>query len=302
MSRVTDSQVLAFIRRTEEIYAADSNQAAPEQNRRNYDAMCAVFHAPHPDGVSTHDRRISGVPCRVYERRDAVPGAILFSHGGGFVVGGLNSHDDVCAEICSATGRRVVSVDYRLAPEHRYPAALDDMDAVWQALDCDGPRLACGDSAGGNLTAALCLRMRRTGGKMPDGAVLIYPGLGGDMMAPSYDLNADAPLLRRVDIESYKGVYAPAETTDSEARPFLAETLDGLPSMLVVTADVDPLRDDGTRWNDRLREAGITSTLQNDAQLVHGHLRARHMSYRAKESFAAVCFWLGRSFRTVDHR
>ena len=300
MSRVTDRQVLAFIRQTEESYPADSNQATAEDNRKSYDAMCTAFHAPHPDDVSMRDRNIGGVPCRVYERSDAVAGTILFSHGGGFVVGDLDSHDDVCAEICAATGRRVVSVDYRLAPEHRYPTALDDVDAVWAALEGDGPRLACGDSAGGNLSAALCLRMRRTSGRMPDGAVLIYPGLGGDMTAPSYDLNADAPLLRRVDIESYKGVYAPADTTDPEARPLLAKTLDGLPPMLVVTADVDPLRDDGTRWNDRLREAGITATLRNDAQLVHGHLRARHMSDRAGESFAAVCFWLGRPFRTVD--
>ncbi|WP_281826372.1 alpha/beta hydrolase [Jannaschia rubra] len=294
MSRVTDPEVLAFIRRTEESYPGDSNQASAAENRRNYDAMCAVFHRPHPAGVTAADRTLGGVSCRIYERSDPVAGTVLFSHGGGFVVGGLDSHDDVCAEICAATGRRVVSVDYRLAPEHVHPAALDDVTAVWQALDGEGPRLACGDSAGGNLTAALCLRMRRLGSRMPDGAVLIYPGLGSDMTAPSFDLNAEAPLLRREDLMAYKGVHAPADSTDPEARPLLARDLTGLPPMLIVTADVDPLRDEGTMWNDALRDAGITSTLRNDAQLVHGHLRARHMSKRAADSFAAVCDWLAR--------
>ncbi len=117
---ISDPQVLAFIRKTEDSYPAQANTADAAENRILYDAMCANFRAPRPEKVIVVDREIGGVACRIYGL--ASPVCVLYLHGGGFVVGGLDSHDDVCAEIADATGLQTVSVDYRLAPEHLWPA------------------------------------------------------------------------------------------------------------------------------------------------------------------------------------
>src|SRR5690606_10414501 len=153
---ISDPQVLGFIARTEAAYPPEANGASAADNRRFYDAMCAVFRGPRPPGLVVGDRRIGGVPCRVYGADSAV--SVVYVHGGGFVVGGLDSHDDVCAEIADATGLQVIAIDYRLAPEHRWPAQIQDVQAVWDALG--RPAVIAGDSAGGMLSAALCLSRR----------------------------------------------------------------------------------------------------------------------------------------------
>jgi len=220
--------------------------------------------------------------------------AVLYLHGGGFVLGGLESHDDVCAEIAAKTGVDVVSIDYRLAPEHLHPAQLDDAEAAYVGL---GEHYACiivaGDSAGGNLAAALCLRCAARGLKQPEGQVLIYPGLGGDANKGSYLENADAPMLTREECLHYakvrSGGVERSEVTDPEISPLLAQSFYGLAPAFVVTADIDPLRDDGADYAARLTEAGVAAEHRNEPQLVHGYLRARNMSRRAAESFEAIC-------------
>lgn len=280
---ISDPQVLDFIAATEAAYPAEANGAGPDDNRRHYDAMCAVFRGPRPDGLQVADHNIGGVRCRVYGAE--TPVFVLYLHGGGFVVGGLDSHDDVCADIADATGLQVIAVDYRLAPEHRWPAQLDDARAVWRALS--RPGIVVGDSAGGALTAALCLSER--GRHAPLGQVLIYPGLGGDGHAPSYTENAEAPLLRSVDIVTYhRLLHGERPVTDPLARPLQVADLSCLPPAFIVTADVDPLRDDGRDYAARLRKAGNTVHLRNEAELPHGYLRARRSSDRARRSFQAV--------------
>lgn len=301
---IDDPEVLAFIARTEGAYPADANIATPEQNRRYYDAMCAMFRQPRPASVTVEDFSVDTVPVRRYTPGDfqADKPAILYVHGGGFVVGGLDSHDDVCAEISAATGMRVTSVDYRLAPEHRYPAQVDDVETVWRHLAGETQRLiAVGDSAGGNLCASLALRMRRLGGPMPIAQVLIYPGLGGDLDWPSYDENAEAPLLRTSDILAYRK-HRPADETLSrqqieEISPLLTDSFDGLPPSWIFTADVDPLRDDGEQYVARLRVAGIRAEWINHAQLVHGYLRGRVMSRRIKAAFDEICMAISEAGR-----
>lgn len=283
---ITDPEVLAFIARTEAAYPAEANEADAEGNRRYYDAMCAVFRAPRPAGVAVEDVALGGVPCRRY-RPEGAEGLVMYAHGGGMVVGGLDSHDDVCAELAAATGAEVVAVDYRLAPEHPAPAQIDDVAAVWTALDRDG--VVAGDSAGGTLVAGLCHRMKRTGGLMPRGQVLVYPGLGGDGSALSYRENAEAPLLRASDVLVYRALMPPALARDPEHLPLLAVDFTGLPAAAILAADVDPLRDDATAYAAALRAAGVPALLRNDAQLVHGWLRARHSSRRAARAFAAFC-------------
>ena len=295
---ITDPEVLKFIADTEAAYPSEANHATAEDNRRMYDAMCAVFRAPRPEGLPVRDESVAGVPVRRYSPAgsDARP-FLLYSHGGGYVVGGLDSHDDVCAELAVATGCEVVAVDYRLAPEHLYPAQIDDVSAVWQAETASGRAgIAIGDSAGGNLSAGLCIRMRRLGGAMPLAQVLIYPGLGGDMEAPSYSENAEAPMLRTADLKAYAGMLTGGDLelrrSNPEISPLRADSFSSLPPAFIVTADVDPLRDDGPAFRDALQAAGIRADLRNEPQLPHGYLRARHCSARAGESFRAICDWI----------
>lgn len=280
---ITDPQVLNFIARTEAAYPAEANGATAADNRRYYDTMCAVFQGPRPPGLPVEDRPLGGVPCRIYGAETAV--AVIYIHGGGFVVGGLDSHDDVCAEIADATGLQVVAVDYRLAPEHRWPAQIRDVEAVWQALD--RPAVVVGDSAGGNLAAALCLS--RQGQRQPLGQVLIYPGLGGDRSAPSYSVNAEAPMLRTVDLDSYKvALHGEGPITDPLAQPLRAPDLHGLAPAFIVSADVDPLRDDGRDYASRLSQAGVAADWRNEPELPHGYLRARRDCDRARRSFQSI--------------
>lgn len=284
---IRDPQVLDFIAATEAAYPADANGASAAENRRSYNAMCDLFRAPRPPGLAVADRVIAGVGCRVYGAE--TPVFVLYLHGGGFVVGGLDSHDDICAEIADATGLQVVAVDYRLAPEHRWPAQLDDARAVWRALASARPAVVVGDSAGGMLAAALCLAETDAA---PLGQVLIYPGLGGDGSAASYRENAEAPLLRTRDLHGYRaalhGEGPEGPVSDPLAAPLSARLHADLPPAFIVTADVDPLRDDGRDYAARLTRAGAEATLRNEPELPHGFLRARHRSDRVRRSFQAI--------------
>ncbi len=294
---IDDPQVLAFIANTEASYPPEANTAGAAENRTYYDAMCARFRAPRPADMIVADCRIGGVPCRLYA--SDTPVCILYLHGGGFVVGGLDSHDDICAEIADAVGLQVVSVDYRLAPEHLWPAQIMDVKAVWHALD--RPTVVVGDSAGGMLAAALCLSQK--GKRQPLGQVLIYPGLGGDGNAPSYRENADAPLLRAGDVLAYQSLlFGDAPVTDPVARPLEAPDLSGLAPAFVVTADVDPLRDDGKAYAERLSKARVPVTWRNEAQLPHGYVRARMTSDRARRSFHAIVAAISRFAVSADTR
>ena len=284
MAPITDPQVLDFIAATEAAYPADTNGASAAENRRFYDAMCRSFHRGRPEALPVTDRRIAGVPCRIYG--DETPVIVLYAHGGGFIVGGLDSHDDICAEIAEATGLQVVSVDYRLAPEYRFPAQIGDIAAVWEALA--RPGVVVGDSAGASLVAALCLKMRGGGGTMPLGQVLIYPGLGGDGSALSYHENRDAPLLRTSDLAPYAAALLGDQTPTELAAPLLAQDLAGLAPAFIVSADVDPLRDDSRDYAEKLRAADVPVIWRNEAELPHGYLRARATSDRARRSFSAI--------------
>lgn len=305
MNMITDSEILDFIKLTEESYPADANLATAAENRRYYDAMCAVFRKNRPDVVESEDRTIGGVPVRIYRKKTAntntaggqVPLKVMYVHGGGYVVGSLESHDDVCAELCAASGFEVTSVDYRLAPEYQYPAQLDDVETVWRHMtENNQPAIVMGDSAGGNLSACLSVRMKRLGGPMPLGQILIYPSLTGDTSLPSYAENAEAPLLRTKDILAYRPLYTGGRVLSAdeqaEVTPCSVANFTGLPPTWVITADIDPLRDDAPPYVEKLLAAGVFACWINEPQLVHGYLRARNMSKRAGDSFKRICMLL----------
>lgn len=279
-----DDETWAFIRETEAEYPPDAIALTVAQQRDIYDGMCRRFHAGYPEGITAHDEQIAGVPCRRYPGRDPV---VLYLHGGGFVVGGLESHDDVCAELRAATGLTVIAVDYRLCPEHLHPAAFDDCLAVAQSLS--GPFVLAGDSAGGNLSAAVAGRLRHDPRLL--GQVLIYPGLGGDHSKGSYITHAHAPMLTTADVDYYATIRhggAKPLRPDPTDSPLADHDFSGLPPTLAIAAECDPLADDAHSYATAIRAAGGRAHAITEPGLVHGYLRARHTVARARTSFDRI--------------
>lgn len=284
--KLIDAETWAFIRKTADYYPADTVDASADRQREIYDAMCRMFFKGYPSGVTAHDGTHGGVPTRHY-RQGGSDITIVFFHGGGFVVGGLDSHDDVCAELCDRTGFDVISVDYRLAPEHKHPAMYDDALAATRAVldQTVGPVLLCGDSAGGNLAAAVAHALR--GAALIRGQVLIYPGLGGDMSKGSYVIHADAPMLRRDEVAYYATIRCdgPVPEGDPSFAPLHDTDFSGLPPTVAISAECDPLADDARAYVDQITKAGGQARWILAPGLVHGYLRARTTVPRAARSF-----------------
>jgi len=291
-TRITDAEVLDFIARTESFYPPDGYGLSVTENRRLYDKMCAAFRQPRPASVTVADNTVPGpagpIPIRRYCTGAPGPVTVIYMHGGGYLLGGLDSHDDVCAEIADQTGCKVVAVDYRLCPEHPHPAQYDDCLAVARAVLQTGPIILAGDSAGGNTAAALAQTLK---GQDIRGQVLIYPGLGGWKLGlPSLTECADAPLLKADEMEYYRQMHAggPVPEHDPTSAPLEAEDLTGLAPCFISSAGVDPLRDDGVEYVRRLTGADIEAYCVVEPQLPHGYLRARHMSHRARAAFERI--------------
>ncbi len=291
-----DSETWAFIERTAQFYPADAVERSIEAQREVYDTMCREFFHGYPQGVSAQDIDVPGAPfdvqCRHYRwLTPDTEAVVVYFHGGGFVVGGLDSHDDVCAELCGRTGFQVIAADYRMSPEYDHPAAFDDAWSVyqWAREEFSRPVVLCGDSAGGNLAAAVAHEARNR--KLPaHGQVLIYPGLGGDINAGSYLRHAHAPMLTRAEIE----FYADIRTRDKAARmrpdyaPLLDLSFASLPPTIVFSAECDPLCDDGRDYCEAIQSAGGRAHWYREAGMVHGYLRARHSVTRANDSFSRI--------------
>ena len=260
--------------------------------RDAYDALCRYFTPARDGGLAIEEHVIAesgrDIPVRVYRPLGEAPAqgwpCVLYLHGGGWVVGGLDSHEFIAAPLARDLSAVVVAVDYRLAPEHVFPAAFDDCLAAWRYLQKQGDAwgidalrvVVAGDSAGGNLAAALCVEIAKTGGTAPLGQALIYPGLGTDHSLPSFHENADAPLLSSADVGYYLRVYAPdpASHQDPRLAPLAAPSLSGLPQAFVAVAEFDPLRDDGQLYVERLRAADVTAQFHLGRGLLHGCMRA----------------------------
>jgi acetyl esterase len=222
-----------------------------------------------------------GVPLRLY-RPGRLTGrrlpVILFFHGGGWVLGNPAEYDPLCTFLADRVGALVVSVDYRMAPEHRAPvAALDSIDAAsWvadhgDALAADSSRMAvCGDSAGGNLAAVVAQAFRDEGRTAIRHQTLVYPATDLTMSSPSIDEHAHAPILTRDAIVAFRAHYlAGQDATDPLLSPLFGP-LDGLPPALIQTADLDPIRDDGIRYARALEDAGCPVRLTNYVDAPHG--------------------------------
>jgi acetyl esterase len=214
--------------------------------------------------------------------KEALLPVLVYFHGGGWVIGDLDTHDTLCRELANGAGCAVVSVDYRLGPEHRFPAATDDCIAAtyWVArhaaeLGVDAARLAVGgDSAGGNLAAVVSLAARDAGDLAVAFQLLIYPATDMRAGAPSHTANGQGYLLTRDTIDYFRGHYIPdrAQDADWRASPLLHEDLRRLPPAFVLTAGYDPLRDEGLAYAQRLSEAGNRASHICFERQVHGFI------------------------------
>lgn len=287
----------AFVSKTISFGTPDTAIAA---QREAYSRMALAFTPPRPAGVSSQDGLIGPPeqprPMRRYQPAGPRPArgwpAVLYLHGGSFCLGGLDSHDFITAALCGSLEAVVIALDYRLAPEHPFPAAFEDSQAAWHGIQADAERLqvdprriaVVGDSAGGNLAATLCLYLRDQGGIQPCGQALVYPSLTVDEELHSHLEHADAPLLSRAESLASRSYYRP----DPRMAPLAATSFVGLPPTFVAVAEWDPLRDEGIRYVSRIEETGGQACLHMGRGLVHGCLRAMGACPEVDRLYAAM--------------
>jgi acetyl esterase len=300
-----DPGMLAFNRKITAATPPEAVHWPLARQRAAWDEVCRSFRSPRPAGVRVENVTIAGpggpLKLRVYQPagEGSTPG-VLYFHGGGWVLGSLETHDDMCAEMAAGAHVVVVAVDYRLAPEHPHPAQFEDNLAArdWllregSAFGVDTSRLlAAGDSAGGQMTAALAIHLRDR--RLPQllGQVLIYPALGADVDTSSYRVNERALSLSKEEMVHYLDAFlGPAGSpawTDKYALPLLETDYSRLPPAFVTAAGHDPLHDDAVAYAERLREAGVAVTLRREPTLGHSYMRARRVSEPARDGFDAI--------------
>jgi acetyl esterase len=279
--------------------------------RMTHNMVTSRVFGPMPPDVSLTDLRVAtdGGPLtlRLYRPHGPLPAGrraedglpiVVNYHGGGGSLGNLDQSDWLCAHVAARVGALVVSVDYRLAPEHPYPAGRDDGYAAlcWvvrhaDALGGRADRVAVmGDSAGGNLAAVVCL-LAREGGPVIDAQVLLYPVVDLSLDAPSTAAFERGPMLTRADMDVFRANYLgeDGDASDPFCSPLLHPDHRELPPALVITAKVDPLHDDGVAYADRLRAAGVPTRHTDHARAVHGFICFPGMCRAAGEALVEIC-------------
>ncbi len=298
-----DPQAKAYLELLSSLGAPPMHTLSAPQARFAYKKARAVAQPAPPEVGSVTSLAAEGpaglIPLRYYRPlgsapADALP-ALVYLHGGGWTIGDLDTHDVVCRELCNRGACAVVSVDYRLAPEHKFPAAVDDTLAAvrWVAahakdLHIDTTRLAVGgDSAGGNLATVAALTLRDGGGPALVLQLLIYPATDFRCTAPSHERNGSGYLLTKESIAYFSNNYlrGPQDVTDWRASPLLAPSLRGLPPAFVLTAGYDPLKDEGEQYAQALRAAGVAvESVCYDAQ-IHGFITMSKLIDQANDAF-----------------
>ncbi len=271
---------------------AVSNPEPPEL------ARVAPLSIPAPHGA---------IPARIYvpkepRLRDGLAPALVFFHGGGWVIGDLDSHDVVCRQMADAGALVVIAIDYRCAPEHKFPAATNDAVAATQwiaanarELGIDAARLSvCGDSAGGNLAAVVALAARDGAGPKIAGQVLVYPAVDFAMTHGSHNEPETSVLLTHTGIRWFRDHYlnGTADIHDWRASPAQAKSLAGLPPAYVLTAGADPLRDEGDAYAARLKQAGVPVTYKHFPGQFHGFFTMGKLLQQANVAVSEIGAWL----------
>ena len=283
-----------------------------EDSRATFTDYVAATARPCPEDMRVEDLEFPGpepgqtVPVRWYRPAavaDPSP-CVLYFHGGGFCFGDLDSSNMQAWGIAQESGVHVISVDYRLAPDHRFPAAHEDVFAVLRHVAANGESMGIdptrigtwGDSAGGNLSASVCLMTRDRNGPPVSAQVVVTPMLSDDYDSPSYIEHANSPGLAAQMVPSCWSNYLGTDqsTDDPYAMPLKAEDLSGLPPAFVHVAVIDPLADDGRRYAKRLQEAGVETELRLAEGMCHGFLRTRLLGPATAAEFDAGCQFVAR--------
>lgn len=242
------------------------------------------------------------LPVRAYQPENANGGGLVYFHGGGWVLGSIATHDGYCRSLAHASGTTVLSVDYRLAPEHPFPAAAEDAQdcLVWirnsaAQLSLDPMRIGVGgDSAGGNLAAVAAQRLRNEFQLACQ--VLIYPIVDCDNETDSYRENAEGYMLTRDTMDWFWDQYLPAsaQRVDPQASPLRSQDLRELPPALVLTAEYDPLRDEGEQYARRLADSGTDVELKRHEGMIHGFVRRLRSLKAARQALDHVSQYLAK--------
>jgi acetyl esterase len=273
----------------DELSASGPNAGDPvslEALRRQQHIEARFFGEPEPVKTvrDVHIECPGGqIDVRLYFPNAPAPHPIvMFIHGGGWALGSVELSDTLCRALCRSSAILVASVGYRLAPEHPFPDGINDVYAVLEwlhananSLDADPAQMAvCGDSAGGNLAAALALKTRDLGGPPLTLQVLIYPALDPDMSSPSFESLADGYGLTRADMQLFWDLYlkSPGDAHDPYASPLRASSLKGVAPALIITAELDLLVDEGELYGERLRAAGVKARTVRYAGMIHGFM------------------------------
>jgi acetyl esterase len=304
-----DPQIQALLDKGTGVPATDTLSVADA--RAQYEARIGLM-APSAEVGAVTERTIPGpggdLTLRIYRPVGQGPFPVLaFFHGSGFVLCSLNTHDGMCRNLCAGAGCIVVSVDYRLAPEHKFPAGLDDcvFATGWIAehaagFEGDRGRMAVGgDSAGGNLAAAAALRIRDETGPPLCGQLLIYPVTDYHSPGtPSYRENAEGYGLTRDTMVWFWNHYLsdPADAAHRYASPLRASDFSGLPPAMVVTAEFDPLRDEGEQYAEKLRAAGTSAVTLRWTGMNHGFFFWVGLVDKAGDAMNESCAWLREMF------
>ena len=284
---------------------------SPAEARELYLAARFVSNPEPPELKSVRPLAIpaphGSIPARVYtplklRETEGLAPCLVFFHGGGWVIGNLDSHDVACRKLADEGQLIVIAVDYRLAPEHKFPAAVDDAIAAarWIAdnarqLGIDALRLSVGgDSAGGNLAAVVAIAARDGNGPAIAGQVLIYPAIDFAMTHPSHREPETSILLTHSVIRWFRDHYlsGAADVHDWRASPARASTLIGLPPAYVLTAGADPLRDEGDEYAKRLKEAGVPVTYRSFPGQFHGFFTMGKLLQQANVAANEIGAWL----------
>ncbi len=303
-----DPQVQALLGRMRELGIPAIGELPPDEARAVQDDAAATVFGPVPD-VAWEDRSVPGpagaIPVRIYRPNDdhAAP-VLVYFHGGGWVLGSLNTHHGVCASLAHMSGCVVCSVDYRMAPEHRFPTAVEDAWAAttWLAEHADevggrpGALAVGGDSAGGNLAAVCALRARDTGLRLAL-QLLVYPVTDADLDTATYREFAEGYYLTAYSMRWFWDHYLPeGDRFHPDASPLRADDVAGTAPAFVLTAEFDPLRDEGEAYARRLEQAGVPVTLRRYDGMIHGFYRMPAVIDRANDALAETAGALREAF------
>ena len=311
MPVVLDPDAAAVYQAFQEASRPPYETLTPPEARAYYLAARPVTNPEPPELERVEPLSIpaahGAIPARVYtpkklRKTDGLAPCLVFFHGGGWVIGDLESHDVVCRKLACEGELIVISVDYRLAPEHKFPAAVDDAIAAtaWIAdnaktLGIDTARVSVGgDSAGGNLAAVVAIAARDGKGPAISAQVLIYPATDFAMTHPSHSEPETSILLTHTVIKWFRDHYlnGTADVHDWRASPARAKTLISLPPAYVLTAGADPLRDEGDEYAERLKQAGVPVTYRHFAGQFHGFFTMGKLLQQANVAASEIGAWL----------